>query len=188
MSNCWLTTERLGLRRFTAEDRDWVCGLYDDEEVTRYLGGRLPPEGVDALLQERVFDYYDTHPGLGMWVTVERETGTPLGFHLLNNIRGETIIQVGFTLGRPAWGKGYATEMACALLRYGFIDLGLPRIHAMASLGNLASQRVLTRIGLRRNGERAFPHPAYAREGPMAWFEGDREDFIASDRRAVESS
>jgi RimJ/RimL family protein N-acetyltransferase len=179
VSRYWLATERLGLRRFTPEDRDWLCAFYDDEDVTRFLGGRLTPEGVDALMRERIFDYYDSHPGLGMWVTVERESGAPIGFHLLNTIRGETIIQVGFGLDKSAWGKGYATEMARALLRYGFVDLGLPRICAMASLGNLASQRVLTKIGLRRNGERAFPHPAYAREGPMAWFEGERDNWAS---------
>ena len=69
------------------------------------------------------------------------------------------------------------------ILRYGFVALALPRLVGIASLGNVASQRVLTKIGLRRNGERAFPHPAYAAEGPMAWFERDRDEWLASSRQ-----
>jgi len=65
------------------------------------------------------------------------------------------------------------------VLRYGFADLGLPAIAGMAHLKNLASQRVLAKIGLERRGERAFPHPAYAAEGPMAWFERERDAWFA---------
>jgi RimJ/RimL family protein N-acetyltransferase len=168
-----LTTERLALRRFTPEDADWFAALYSDEDVTRYLGGTRDRAGADELLNARILDYYRQHPGLGIWITVERSTGRRLGFHLLNHIQGESIIQVGFTLEKPAWGKGYATEMAAAVLRYGFSDLALPRIAGMANLENRASQHVLGKIGLHRRGERAFPHPAYAAAGPMAWFERD---------------
>jgi len=175
----WLETPRLLLRRFTADDRAWLCDLYADPEVTRYLGGTQTPDAVDGMLRHRILDYYETHPGLGIWMTVERDTGKRAGFHLLNNIQGESIIQVGFALSSWAWGQGYATEMASAVLRHGFVTLGLENIAGMASLGNLASQRVLEKIGLERRGERAFTHPAYASEGPMAWFERDGADWLA---------
>jgi ribosomal-protein-alanine N-acetyltransferase len=131
------------------------------------------------LLTTRILQYYDDHPGLGIWTTVERASGTGIGFHLLKHIRGEPIIQIGFTLARSAWGKGFGTEMASAVLRYGFVDLKLPRIAGMASLQNHASQRVLLKIGLERRGERAFAHPDYASEGAMAWFERDAADWQA---------
>jgi hypothetical protein len=58
----------------------------------------------------------------------------------------------------------------------------------MANLGNIASQRVLEKIGLERRGERAFSHPAYAAEGPMAWFERDAESWrTAHDRNSEDS-
>jgi ribosomal-protein-alanine N-acetyltransferase len=69
--------------------------------------------------------------------------------------------------------------MASAVLRYGFVDLKLPRIAGMASLQNHASQRVLLKIGLERRGERAFPHPDYAAEGAMAWFGREAADWQA---------
>jgi [ribosomal protein S5]-alanine N-acetyltransferase len=177
--NHWLETPRLMLRRFTIDDRAWLCQLYADPEVTRYLGGPQTPDAVDRMLRQRILDYYDAHPGLGIWMTVERHTGERAGFHLLNNIQGESIIQIGFTLSRWAWGKGYASEMARAVVRHGFVTVGLKNIVGMASLGNLASQRVLEKIGLERRGERAFPHPAYASEGPMAWFERAASEWLA---------
>jgi RimJ/RimL family protein N-acetyltransferase len=175
-----LETERLALRRMTNDDFEWLVALYADEDVTRYLGGTKTRERVADMLTTRVIAYYDEHPGLGIWMTVERATGDRVGFHLLNHIQGETIIQVGYGLARPAWGKGYATEMASAVLRHGFVDLKLPKIVGMASLPNLASQRVLAKIGLERRGERSFPHPAYASQGPMAWFEGERDAWLAT--------
>ena len=175
----WLTTERLALRRFTPADLDWLAALYGDKEVTRYLGGVKARSQTADMLNTRILQYYDEHPGLGIWMTVERATGERAGFHLLNHIRGESIIQVGYALARSAWGKGYATEMATALLRYGFLELKLPRIAGMTSLQNLASQRVLLKIGLERHGERAFAHPDYAAEGAMAWFEREANDWLA---------
>jgi RimJ/RimL family protein N-acetyltransferase len=175
----WLTTARLGLRPFARDDADFLAALYADPDVTRYLGGTKDRARTEALLQERILDYYEMHPGLGIWLTIERATGARIGFHLLNHIQGESIVQVGFTLDKASWGRGYATEMARAVLRYGFAELELPSIAGMASLGNTASQSVLQKIGLRRRGERAFPHPAYAAEGPMAWFERGRDEWLA---------
>lgn len=167
------------LRRFTPGDGDWLADLYVDPDVTRYLGGTRTREQVEELFGINILEYYEANPGLGKWMTVERSTGMPVGFHLLNHVRGESFIQVGFGLLKQAWGKGYSTEMAAAVLHYGFANLRLPRIVAIASLPNVASQRVLTKIGLHRRGERAFAHPQYAAEGPMAWFERDGADWMA---------
>lgn len=175
----WLSTARLALRRFTPDDLDWLAALYADAEVTRFLGGVKDRSRAEAQLHARILQYYESHPGLGIWMTVERATGAAVGFHLLNHIRGESIVQVGYALVKSAWGRGFATEMASALLWYGFEGLRLPRIAGMASLQNVASQRVLHKIGLERRGERAFPHPDYAAEGPMAWFERDAGAWLA---------
>ncbi len=172
-------TERLALRRMTEDDFEWFAALYADDEVTRYLGGVRTRDQAAELLRTRVLEYYEANPGLGVWMTTERATGSPVGFHLINHIQGETIIQIGYGLAKPAWGKGYATEMASALMRYAFMELKLPKMAGMASLPNVASQRVLEKIGLERRGERSFPHPAYASSGPMAWFEGEREAWMA---------
>jgi ribosomal-protein-alanine N-acetyltransferase len=174
----WLTTERLALRRFTPDDLDWFAALYADPDVTRYLGGVRDRAAAADLLHNRILRYYDEHPGLGIWITRERATGERIGFHLLNHIQGETIIQIGYSLMTHAWGKGYATEMAAAVVRYGFVDLGLARIAGITNLPNVASQRVLLKVGLERRGERSFEHPAYAAQGPMAWFEREADAWL----------
>jgi len=175
-----LTTGRLALRRFTAADLDWLAGLYGDPDVARHLGGVKSRAQTEDFLNARILTYYDEHPGFGIWMTLDRGTGIPVGFHLLNHIRGESIIQVGYALARPAWGRGYASEMAEAVLGYGFRELRLPRIAGMTSQQNHASLRVLQKIGLERRGERAFPHPDYAAEGPMAWFEREAGEWLAA--------
>ena len=179
----WLTSDRLALRRFTPDDIDWLADLYSDPEVTKYLGGVKDRTKTEELLRVRILEYYEEHPGLGIWMTVERETGVRVGFHLLNHIRGESIIQTGFSLVKSAWGKGFATEMAAAILRYGFKDMKLRRIAGMADVQNHASQRVLLKIGLERRGERAFSHPDYASHGPMAWFECGADAWLADHAR-----
>lgn len=180
----WLSTERLSLRRFTPEDLDWLATLYSDVDVMRYMGGPRDPAQVEELLNVRILQYYDEHPGLGIWMTTDRRSGEPLGFHVLNHMHGESFVQVGFFLCKSAWGRGVATEMAAALLRYGFVDLRLPQIVGAAHLENLASQRVLLRIGLHRHGERSFSHPAYAPFCPLAWFERDAADWLAEQGEA----
>jgi [ribosomal protein S5]-alanine N-acetyltransferase len=174
-----LTTARLTLRRFTPGDLDWFARLMADEEVKRRMGGPSTRDQAERAFRERCLDYYDQHPGLGQWITIERATGTPIGLHLLNNIQGETDIQVGYVLDVPFWGRGYATEMCIALLRYGFTRMKLPRIVGIVNLENPASQRVLLKSGLHRNGERAFGHAAYAAAGPMAFFERHATDWLA---------
>jgi ribosomal-protein-alanine N-acetyltransferase len=176
-------TQRLRLRRYTLDDLDLQCALTGDPDVMRYVGGVKDRARTEEMLRTRILGYYEEHPGLGCWVTLERATGDCVGMHLLNHIQGEAHIQVGYILFRKYWGLGYATEMSIALLRYGFTQMHLPRIVAITNLPNVVSQRVLLKSGLHRNGERAFAHPAYASEGPLAWFERDADGWLAEDRQ-----
>ena len=172
-------TARLTLRRFTADDIDVLHRLYSDPDVARHVGGTKTREQAQEMLDQRILAYYDANPGLGVWMTLERASGACVGMHLLNNIQGETHIQVGYVLFKHYWGRGYATEMSIALLRHGFTAAGLEQIVAITDLANADSQRVLLKAGLQRRGERRFAHPAYAAQGPLAWFEADREDWLA---------
>lgn len=173
----WLTSERLGLRRFTQDDLELLVELNSDPEVTRFTGGVKDREKSAIMLQGRILAYYDEHPGLGIWAGVELATGRITGMHLLNHISGETDIQVGYVMFKNFWGRGYATEMAVRLLRYGFEDLKLPQIVAITDLDHVLSQKVLIKSGLHRKGQRKFSHTNYGTE-PLAWFERDREDWL----------
>lgn len=180
-ANDTLVTERLRLRRFTPEDLDLLLRLHGDERVMRYAGGVRTRKQTEEMLSGRILGYYQEHAGLGVWVTLERESGACIGVHLLNHIQGESFIQVGYLLYPESWGRGYATEMCRAVLRYGFAELKLPQIVAITDRDNVDSQHVLRKAGLHRNGERALPHPAYASSGPMAWFEREGESWLAAD-------
>ena len=122
----WLETERLALRRFTLDDLDVLARLNADPRVTEYLGGVKDRAATEALLRTRILDYYDQHPGLGIWATLERATGAVAGFHVLNHIQGETdragrLRALHRVLGpRLRHGDG-----ASALLRHGYATLGL---------------------------------------------------------------
>ena len=59
------------------------------------------------------------------------------------------------------------------------VDLTLPRVAGITHVDNMASQRVLEKIGLHRHGTRFFTHPAYAANGPMAFFEREAADWLA---------
>lgn len=177
-----LVTERLALRRVTAADTPWIERLHGDARVMAHVGGAQAPEKAREVMRQRMLEYYERHPGFGIWATVERATGAVVGMHLLNNIRGADLIQVGYLLFPEYWGRGYATEMCIAVLRYGFADLGLPRIHAIVDLPHLASQRVLLKAGLLRHGERSFPE--YANGAPLAFFQRDRDAWLADAARA----
>lgn len=171
-----LSTARLMLRRFTVEDEALLLTLNSSERVMRYIDAPMDAQTNRAHLFERILGYYDQHPGFGAWATIERASGRCIGLHLLNHIRGETLIQVGYRLFEVDWGKGYATEMTVALLRYGFVDRGLDTIVAITSPDNLASQRVLLKSGLARNGERSFAK--YAQHGAMPFFERKASDWL----------
>jgi RimJ/RimL family protein N-acetyltransferase len=173
-----LTTPRLMLRRFRPDDLELLVRLHADPKVMRYVGGTKDRAQTEELLAIRILDYYDQHPGLGIWATLERSTGDCCGMHLLNHVQGEPLIQVGYLLFPQFWGLGYATEMATAVVRYGFAQLGLPRIHGLTDLDNYASQHVLEKTGLHRHGERTFPHPAYEGHGPFAFFERSATEWL----------
>jgi len=174
-----LSTARLTLRRLTPADEGLLWELNSSPAVMRYLGGPLSEAENRTMLDERILRYYGEHPGLGVWATCERNTGRCVGFHLLNHVRGESMIQLGYRLFEQDWGKGYASEMGVALLRYGFAELGLPQLMANTHPDNVDSQRVLLKCGLRRKEDRAYAHPMLAPFGLMPYFERDAADWLA---------
>ena len=149
----YLETERLILRRFTADDVDLATALDADPAVMRYVNGGRPTP------REEIRDYY--LPGLdgllpqgdryGFWAAIDRATGAFLGwFHLRPN-KGDPDDEpeLGYRLMASAWGRGYATEGSRALIRKAFGDLGARRVYATTMVVNVASRRVMEKAGLR---------------------------------------
>ncbi|MFJ9951938.1 GNAT family N-acetyltransferase [Kitasatospora sp. NPDC091207] len=148
-----LTTERLVLRRFTTADVDRLVELDGDPEVMRYLtGGRATPrEVVERELLPLYFDHYQRYRGLGWWAAEDRAGGDFLGwfeFRPTDRPDGGEV-ELGYRLRRPAWGHGYATEGARALIHRGFTELGVRRVVAYTMAANDGSRRVMEKAGLR---------------------------------------
>jgi RimJ/RimL family protein N-acetyltransferase len=165
-----LETPRLLLRPFAAEDAPAAHEVYSDPEVMRYVAtGPLP----DVATTRRLLQDYATHQqawGYSFWAVVERESGRLIGdAGLYRTPVGE--VELGYTLGRAWWGRGYATEAAGAWLETAFSRLGIREVVALAEPANAASLRVLEKLGMRRDGERlAFgrPHAVYRAVRPVS--------------------
>ncbi len=75
-----------------------------------------------------------------------------MGFCGLRHLDGGPEVEVLYGISPAEWGRGYATEIAQAILRYGFETAGLARIWGIADPENLASRRVLEKIGMTFEG------------------------------------
>ena len=148
-----LDTERLTLREFRTADTEPLYRLDSDPRVMRYIGdGSVGTRASVAGTVARAIKYYRVYPGLGVWPAEARATGAFIGWFCLKYVPKTVEVEVGYRLLPEAWGRGYATEGARALVRHGFANLGLNRIIGLAHPDNLASQRVLLKAGLRDVG------------------------------------
>ena len=149
----FMQTGRMAMRRFRADDAQNLYRLDSDPRVMRYIGdGGVGTQASVAAALARAVDYYDRFPGLGVWPAEERATGEFIGWFCLKYIPKTVEVEVGYRLLPEAWGRGFATEGARALVAGGFAVLGLYRIIGLAHPENLASQRVLQKAGLRDAG------------------------------------
>jgi RimJ/RimL family protein N-acetyltransferase len=148
----FLETERLLLRRFTTDDVDNLVDLDSDPEVMRYItgGATTPREEVEHVDLPAFMSYYKRCDGYGFWAAIDKTTDRFLGWFHLRPHEGDPVDQpeLGYRLRREAWGTGYATEGARALIRRGFTDLGAERVVASAFRDNLASRRVMEKCGM----------------------------------------
>ena len=90
---------------------------------------------------------------------VERETGAVVGYAGIELREGGP--ELGYSLARAAWGRGYATEAAAAWLGHAFGDLGLERVEALVAAANSASIHVLEKVGMHPAGERTVEGHAW---------------------------
>jgi ribosomal-protein-alanine N-acetyltransferase len=163
-----LTTARLHLRPFTIADQAAIHAVYADPEVMRYVGHgahRTTAETVSAL---RTYGEVLERRGFSFLAVTERSTGALIGdggLHPLGGVGPD--VELGYTLARSAWGKGYATELGRALVQYAFETLRVPRVVAQVEPANTASRHVLAKLGMTEREQRTAygrPHLLYAVE------------------------
>jgi RimJ/RimL family protein N-acetyltransferase len=154
-----------------------------DADVMRYIGsGRTSTREEARRFLERVigrypesdFGWYAMEPAAGV-------TGLPAfcGVACLKPLAGDLLaalgehIEVGYWLAKAAWGRGVATAAASALVRRGFVDLGVPEIVGVAHTENTASNRVLQKAGLRHR------QSVTVCDWPLQLYSRTRLDYLA---------
>ncbi len=176
-----LKIERLILRRITLADAADMAAMNADPKVMRYVGDGKPRSPEQSLTGiRRALRIYDTYPGLGVFVAEEKRTRKFAGvFHLVYVIK-TVEVEIGYRLPQSAWGKGYATEGAAALLRYGFETVGLDRIIGLTYPANKPSQRVLEKIGMKYQGM------GHYFDLDLRYYVAERADFEEPEPRKAE--
>lgn len=142
-----LSTARLTLRMFREDDFAAYAAMCADPEVMRYLGTGQPMSRVEAWRQMAMILGHWSLRGYGLWAVEEQATRTLVGRIGFFNPEGWPGFELGWMLGRPYWGLGYATEGARAALEYGFTTLNQPHVISLIRPQNAASIRVATRLG-----------------------------------------
>ena len=157
-------TERLIVRNWRDADRDLFDAINSDEQVMEFFPFRRNREQSDELLDRLTASI--ERDGFGFSALELRDTGECIGFAGLARASMEGagfpagMIEIGWRLHHPFWGKGYASESARAWLEKGFVDLRLDEIVSFAVHDNRRSTAVMERIGMRRDPSRNFDHPA----------------------------
>ncbi|NVK35340.1 MAG: GNAT family N-acetyltransferase [Rhodobacteraceae bacterium] len=151
-----LKTSRLILRPFKDTDRDAFAALNANPVVMDDLGGPLSKDQSDTKLAHYRSAYEKT--GFSRCV-IELPDATFLGYAgiMLRDMQAlGKHYDLGWRLNRSAWGKGYATEAACAILEHTLFEREVPEILAYTGPDNDRSQKVMERLGLLRRPELDF--------------------------------
>jgi [ribosomal protein S5]-alanine N-acetyltransferase len=141
-----LRTDRLFLRTHAPADEARFVQIHTDPEVRRYVGGRA--WSVDEATTRFRAQYLGRpRATYGLWAAVLQAEDTYIGMCGLSG--SAAAAHLGYYIARPYWRLGLASEAARALVDLGFTRLNLRRILADADQGNIASERILDKIGFR---------------------------------------
>lgn len=143
-------TERLLLRPLVTEDFADLYAILSDPEVVRYVGTGQPTTRAEAEAALQSFGKHWERHGFGRWGITEKSSRRLVGFGGLRMLIDTP--EVVYHFAKSHWGRGLATEVARASLRYGFEEHGFERVVAVAMPANTASLRVMQKIGMTREG------------------------------------
>ena len=149
-----LSTERLVLRPVTADDHAAVLAHWTQPEVRRFLFDGAAPSAAEVAetIGESIGHF--AARGFGIWLidlgSGAALAGTAAGLVGTAGLRPleESGLEIFYSLAPGAWGHGYATEAARAIVEYGLGPLGLPEVLAEVDEGNAASLAVVKRLGM----------------------------------------
>ena len=141
-------TPRLILREFTEADASLILALNSNPEIVKYVHEPIlrTEEQATKILLDIILPQYKNN--LGRWAMHTKDSMDFIGWCGLKYRPELDEIDLGYRLMQNAWGKGYATEAAQHSLNFGFNNLNLKLITGRAHIENLASIKVLEKIGM----------------------------------------
>ena len=178
-------TARLRLREWGNGDRDDFYAIMNTPSVMAHLGGVQTPEGWGAAYQ-RIAGFTRDF-GHTFWIVEDRTSGEILGFCGLKRVNAPGThdltgqMEIGWRLRESAWGKGIAREAAIASLDLAFSRFAAPHVIAITTAGNLASQRLMERLGMARRADLDFTDTRFGPElNPQMIWRIDAADWTAA--------
>jgi ribosomal-protein-alanine N-acetyltransferase len=149
-------THRLILRGFTPADINLLDEIVSDPDVVRYFPLSTPwPRDITQKWVEKHWSHWEQHK-FGWWALIYRETSKLLGWCGLGQLEETGEIEVLYLLDKSHWGMGLATEAAQFSIDYAFQVLNLDVVIGLTHPNNIASQKVLQKIGLAFNKEAKY--------------------------------
>ncbi|MGM9986199.1 MAG: GNAT family N-acetyltransferase [Bacillaceae bacterium] len=144
-------SERLLFRPYEDDDFEFLVSLLSNPEMMRFIGNGNTRDrnGAKAFL-DWIYRGYEHGPDMGLKLLVRKEDNALIGHagFVSQIIDGKEEIEIGYWIAPDYWRHGYATEAAFALKAYGISKLDRNRFIALVQLGNIASQKVATKIGM----------------------------------------
>ncbi len=143
-----LETTRVVVRNLEAADLDALHAICSAPEVMRYLDDFVPyTREKSAAAIENAMQSYETH-GFGPWAFVSKAARAFLGFGGIEMLPGRSAPEISYILAPRYWGVGLAGEVAAALVAHAFEAIGLDTLGASADPRNLASIRIIEKVGM----------------------------------------
>lgn len=165
-----IETERLILRKWKDEDVEPFTRINQDPLVIEFLRGPMTREEAQNFIiwaNEQI----DCN-GFGLWATTLKDTGELIGFIGLNRPNFTAsftpCVEIAWRLDSNHWGKGYATEGARAVLKFGFEKVHLNEIVAFTVPANKRSLRVMEKLGMQQDMNGTFQHPRLPLDHPLS--------------------
>lgn len=144
-----LQTERCLVRETTVEDVEVFYKIYSEPSITKYMEPLYEdPEQERAYAENYITQVYAFY-GFGIWTVEEKSSGEVIGRAGICFREGYEDPELGFVIAADRQGRGLATEVCGAILRYGSEELGFERILAFVQPGNTASRRVCEKLGMK---------------------------------------
>jgi ribosomal-protein-alanine N-acetyltransferase len=164
------------------DDLDELYRIYSHPDLSKYIQNDKPLtwKQTKAAIKSMAENWEKYH--FGVWAVIYKEHDKLIGHCGLKFLENTLEIQIGYLLLKSYWGRGLGTEAASAVLKYGFDVANLPQIVAVAKPENIASRRVLEKVGLK------YEKDAYFYENNVVYYSLSREFYLSKVRPSMQAA